>query len=101
MTSEPILSDAVQFTHRERLARIDQLLADGARERQSTRLAPSQLAMSGLIAGSSDFRSQGRLYESLRGVTHARRDPCDNCPSRTSSLIPRSTVDHGNKPTNF
>lgn len=67
MASDPFNDDTVQFTHRDQLARIDQLLAEGAWERRVTRLAPWQLAMSGLTAGAAIFAAGAAFMKVFAG----------------------------------
>ncbi len=52
---------------REKLARIDQLLADRDRKRREMRLAPWQLALTGMAAGAALFAAGGAFFKLLAG----------------------------------
>jgi hypothetical protein len=47
--------DEAELNIREKLAHIDQMLADHDRERQEIRLAPWQLALGGVASGAALF----------------------------------------------
>ena len=50
---------------REKLAHIDQMLADHDRERQEIRLAPWQLALTGMGTGAALFAAGAAFYKLL------------------------------------
>jgi hypothetical protein len=52
---------------RERFVHIDQMLADHDRRRQEIRLAPWQLALTGMAAGAALFAAGGAFVKVLLG----------------------------------
>jgi hypothetical protein len=60
-----------QLDIREKLAHIDQMLADHDRKRQEIRLAPWQLVVTGAAGGAAFFAAgAGFITLLLRGVGH-------------------------------
>ena len=57
--------DEAQLNIREKLAHIDQMLADHDRKRQEMRLAPWQLALTGMGTGAALFAAGAAFYKLL------------------------------------
>lgn len=60
------MPDDTDLDFREKLARIDQLLADRDRKRQEIRLAPWQLSLAGMTSGAALFAA-GAAFMKLFG----------------------------------
>ena len=53
---------------REKLAHIDQMLADHDRKRQEVRLAPWQIALTGMGGGAALFAAGAAFFKLLSGL---------------------------------
>ena len=59
------MSELFELNLREKLAHIDQMLADHDRKRQETRFAPWQLALTGVGTGAAVFAAGAAFFKLL------------------------------------